>query len=155
MDNYYELLEISQDATPDEIKKRCQELLLKHHPDKTDQSENISNKVTETSTFYLQLQEARKVLLDVERKITYDMHLKEKCLKLTHAVYSYVTLDELDYEGEEERGLACYFMECRCGGEYLVDEEISNSVEEGATIHVPCSDCTYHLVVTPQERNTT
>jgi len=136
MEDFYELLQLDCETPSEVIKKHCQELLLKYHPDK-------SQKQEENESMYLKIQEARKVLLNVEERKHYDRKLKESKLNKQYPVFSYVKLEELDFD--EETG--SYYMECRCGGEYLVDAEQLNSQTNGS-LHIPCDDCTYHIVVT-------
>ena len=64
--NYYEIIGVSKDATPDEIKKKFRELAMKTHPDKTkDDSENEM----------AELNKAYEVLSDEEQREKYDRYL--------------------------------------------------------------------------------
>jgi len=65
--NYYEILEITRDATQGEIKKKFRELAKKTHPDKT--KEDSEEEMVE-------LNKAYEVLSDVERREKYDKYLK-------------------------------------------------------------------------------
>ena len=65
--NYYDVLEISNDATQDEIKSKFRELAKKTHPDKTK-----SNSEEEMS----ELNKAYEVLSDKERRESYDKYLE-------------------------------------------------------------------------------
>ncbi len=65
--NYYEIIGVSKDAAPDEIKKKFRELAKKTHPDKT--KKNSEEKMTE-------LNKAYEVLSDKERRERYDRYLK-------------------------------------------------------------------------------
>lgn len=65
--NYYELLEVSNDAAPDEIKTKFRELAKKVHPDKT--KEDSEEKMAE-------LNKAYEILSDKERREKYDKYLK-------------------------------------------------------------------------------
>ena len=65
--NYYDIIGVSNDATPEEIKKKFRELAKKTHPDKT--KENSEEKMAE-------LNKAYEVLSDVERREKYDKYLK-------------------------------------------------------------------------------
>ncbi len=65
--NYYEILEISRDATQEEIKNKFRELAKKTHPDKTkDDSEEEM----------VELNKAYEVLSDEELREKYDRYLK-------------------------------------------------------------------------------
>ena len=57
MPNYYEILEVSPDASQAEIKKSFRNLALQHHPDKNKNSEESKQK-------FMKIIEAYEVLSD-------------------------------------------------------------------------------------------
>ena len=65
--NYYEILQVSRESTPEEIKKKFRELAKKTHPDKTkkDSEEEMS-----------QINRAYEILSDKDQKEKYDRYLK-------------------------------------------------------------------------------
>ncbi|MDH3489688.1 MAG: DnaJ domain-containing protein [Nitrosopumilus sp.] len=65
--NYYEILGITKNATPDEIKQKFRELAKKTHPDKT--KENSEEEM-------INLNKAYEVLSDKERREKYDRYFK-------------------------------------------------------------------------------
>ena len=65
--NYYDVIGVSKNATPDEIKKKFRELAMKTHPDKT--KEDSENEMAE-------LNKAYEILSDKERREKYDRYLK-------------------------------------------------------------------------------
>ncbi|QLH06592.1 DnaJ domain-containing protein [Nitrosopumilus ureiphilus] len=65
--NYYEVLDISRDATQDEIKKKFRELAKKTHPDKTKK---------DSEGEMIKLNKAYEVLSDKESREKYDKYLK-------------------------------------------------------------------------------
>ena len=65
--NYYDVIGVSKDATPKEIKKKFRELAKKTHPDKT--RENSEEEMAE-------LNKAYEVLSDKERREKYDKYLR-------------------------------------------------------------------------------
>jgi molecular chaperone DnaJ/DnaJ family protein A protein 2 len=69
-DEYYNLLEISKDATDDEIKKNYRKLAMKYHPDK-----NPNNKEAEEK--FKKITEAYAVLSDKEKRELYDKYGKD------------------------------------------------------------------------------
>ena len=65
--NYYEIIGVSKDATPEEIKKKFRELAKKTHPDKT--KEDSEEEMAE-------LNKAYEVLSDKERRDKYDKYFR-------------------------------------------------------------------------------
>lgn len=63
--DYYEILGIEKDASPDEIKKAYRKLALKYHPDR-----NSSNKEAEKK--FKEINEAYQALSDPEKRARYD-----------------------------------------------------------------------------------
>jgi len=63
--NYYEILGLTEDATPEEIKKSFRNLALKYHPDKNKNSEESKQK-------FMTLVEAYEVLSNDQSRKTYD-----------------------------------------------------------------------------------
>eukprot|EP00197_Chlamydomonas_leiostraca_P013031 CAMPEP_0202868736 /NCGR_PEP_ID=MMETSP1391-20130828/11043_1 /ASSEMBLY_ACC=CAM_ASM_000867 /TAXON_ID=1034604 /ORGANISM="Chlamydomonas leiostraca, Strain SAG 11-49" /LENGTH=432 /DNA_ID=CAMNT_0049548941 /DNA_START=149 /DNA_END=1447 /DNA_ORIENTATION=- len=63
---YYEILGVSKDATPDELKKAHRKLALKHHPDKGGDQEKFK-----------EINEAYDVLKDEEKRRIYDQFGEE------------------------------------------------------------------------------
>lgn len=141
MEDYYKLLEVTYKATTEEIKKRCQELLLKHHPDK-----QASQESARSTSLFLKIQEARNILLDEQQRQDYDRRLKEKDLENFHRpIYLKVEVDELEFDEVTNE----YFTECRCGGSYVVHKDELKS----GSICIPCEDCTYYLEVISKKGN--
>ncbi len=65
--DYYEVLEIEKNATPDEIKKAYRKLAIKYHPDRNQNSTDAEAKFKEAT-------EAYEVLSDSEKKQAYDQY---------------------------------------------------------------------------------
>lgn len=66
MRRYYEILDISEDATPEQIEKAYKRAASKHHPDKNPGNEEAAAKL------FQGVKEAYECLIDPERKIVYD-----------------------------------------------------------------------------------
>jgi curved DNA-binding protein len=64
--DYYKVLKVRKDASPDEIKKAYRKLAMKHHPDR-----NRGDSVAEER--FKEINEAYAVLSDVEKRKQYDM----------------------------------------------------------------------------------
>ena len=62
--DYYEILEVSREATPEEIKKAFRRLAMKYHPDR--------NKSRNADGRFKAINEAYEVLSDLDRRAIYD-----------------------------------------------------------------------------------
>ena len=69
-EDFYQLLGVSRDATPKEIKKAFRALSLKYHPDRNPGDEKAHEK-------YIKLNRAHEVLTDPEKKEIYDIYGEE------------------------------------------------------------------------------
>jgi len=68
-DSFYNILEVSENATPEEIKKSYRRLSMKHHPDKNKND-------PESTTKFQKISEAYDTLGDADKKRNYDMGRK-------------------------------------------------------------------------------
>ena len=64
--DYYEVLGVSKESTPDEVKKQYRKLALKFHPDR--------NKSSEAVEHFKEISEAYAILSDAEKRQIYDQH---------------------------------------------------------------------------------
>src|SRR5919107_936456 len=63
--DYYSLLGVSKDATPDDLKKAYRKLAMQHHPDRNPGDKAAEHKFKEIS-------EAYEVLKDEQKRAAYD-----------------------------------------------------------------------------------
>ncbi|CAF0780045.1 unnamed protein product [Brachionus calyciflorus] len=70
-ENYYDILELTGNATDDEIRKAYRRLALKWHPDKNPNSKH------EAEIKFKKISEAYEVLSNPQKKINYDRYGKE------------------------------------------------------------------------------
>ncbi len=66
--NYYDILNLSKNASPQEIKKAYRKLALKYHPDKVSSNEKIN-----AEKKFKEISEAYQVLCDEESRRKYDL----------------------------------------------------------------------------------
>lgn len=76
MKNLYKILEISQNATLNEIKRKYRELAKKYHPDKFSNTSDEEKKQAEDK--FREINEAYSILSDEARKKEYDKQLGQR-----------------------------------------------------------------------------
>jgi hypothetical protein len=83
IENYYNILEVSRDASEDDIKKSYRKLALKYHPDKNP----IGDKLAENR--FKEIVDAYHVLSDRNRRAIYDYDLAKGFRKPRHSSNSF------------------------------------------------------------------
>ncbi|CAG8815952.1 2898_t:CDS:2, partial [Cetraspora pellucida] len=96
--SYYELLEIPETASQEEIKQQYQKLLLLHHPDKSQHSLTKNSEDTKRDGKINQIIEAWKILKDPELRKIYDNELKATKLKHDGLFNSEIDLDDMEHD---------------------------------------------------------
>jgi curved DNA-binding protein CbpA len=71
--NYYEILEISELASADEIKKQYRKLMMKYHPDRHNDNPLIHLAEREVKKY----QEAYEIIGNKDKRVRYDLELKK------------------------------------------------------------------------------
>ena len=69
--SYYEVMGLSADASPEEVKRRFRELALKYHPDR-------NRDRPEYHELFIQINTAYEVLNDPNRRAAYDLNLRDE-----------------------------------------------------------------------------
>ena len=70
--NYYEILEVNENASPEIIEKAYKTLVKKYHPDlQNDEQKNLCEQKLKT------INEAYEILSDKEKRKNYDIHLQK------------------------------------------------------------------------------
>jgi len=124
MKTLYEVLGCHTNASYEELKRRYQELVLKYHPDKQENS---------LPATFLEIDKAWKILRDPEQRKLYDGHLAHTRLSEQPLVYATLTVSDLD---RHEDTLNYSYM-CRCGGLYSISQKEVGL--EDCFVH--CEDC--------------
>eukprot|EP01147_Barroeca_monosierra_P010677 gene10677-7807_t len=158
MDNrtWYDVLGISRNASFSEIRQRFRELSLKYHPDKQQQAVSQSLESIDTTmapvfpngTDFIELMQAWEILSDDAKRARYDAELI--CFETVQDLpfHDEVQLNEMDFDEDGK----VYYLECRCGGEYVLKLQ-STSSDASSTWVLPCSTCTLGLKVTGCSQN--
>jgi molecular chaperone DnaJ len=79
IENYYKILEVSRDASEDEIKRSYRKLALKYHPDKNPSGDKFAE------SKFKEIVDAYHVLSDKNRRTIYDYDLSKGYRKPRHS----------------------------------------------------------------------
>ncbi|XP_018423344.1 PREDICTED: dnaJ homolog subfamily C member 24 [Nanorana parkeri] len=123
-----------------ELKQKYQKLALLHHPDKRHKAEDIEQ-TTEGAQKFIEISQAWKILGNEETKREYDLQRRETEITRSCHVDSLITLEEMEWEDDEE--YFCYT--CRCGGRYILAEE---DLEQSLLVN--CDSCSLIIEVYKQ-----
>lgn len=126
--DYYEILQVDDEATQEDIKKSYQQLILKHHPDKN--QGNIE--------LFIKIDEAYKVLKEPAARKEYDskrFHESDRCQMVIHDT---VRKNEFIYDNDDK----VHYYVCKCGDWYILDEEADES-----EYLISCNDCSLVIKV--------
>uniref|UniRef100_A0A1B0D006 J domain-containing protein n=1 Tax=Phlebotomus papatasi TaxID=29031 RepID=A0A1B0D006_PHLPP len=134
--NYYEVLGCSKEASPEELKKSYQSLILKYHPDKR----TPDNKADTEDSFH-SIDTAYKILRDPESRKIYDAELLQK--EFSERPFVLETVHRREFTRDEECG---YFMtrKCRCGSGYTLPEK---EYLRNESFYITCSECSLVILV--------
>ncbi|WVQ94337.1 hypothetical protein IAU59_001416 [Kwoniella sp. CBS 9459] len=82
--DYYELLQVDEDATADEIRKSYRKLALVNHPDKN------PHRIEEATKLFADLQQAYEILSDPNERAFYDNHRNAPVAATDDDIYDHV-----------------------------------------------------------------
>jgi curved DNA-binding protein CbpA len=119
--NFYSLLGIEQHATPKQIKKAYQDMVLKIHPDKGGEKEA-----------FLNIKEAYECLISPTQKLSYDMELRESIFN------EFIKLKDV----VQTNGV--YIINCRCGNAAKVPDTIDLLQQI-----IECETCSCSIEIVP------
>lgn len=132
--DYYDILQVHREASQDDIKKSYQQLILKHHPDKSTQQGSSSADLS----VFLKIDEAYKVLKDPASRKEYDSKQFQSTARCQMIIHD--TVDRSDFLFDETNEV--HYFVCKCGGWYVLDEE---STEQEYIIC--CDECSLVIKV--------
>jgi diphthamide biosynthesis protein 4 len=125
--DYYQILQVEPSASYEEIKQSYHKLALLHHPDRA-----------EASHLFHAINEAWQTLSREETRAVYDASRKERQVG-EHPVTAEIDLDEMHYDDTT----STYSFQCRCGGQYRINEEqMTRGIE-----FVVCGGCSFAIRV--------
>lgn len=123
-ESLYEILEVDSNASLSEIRKSYQSLILRHHPDKSDESDR-----------FVQIDKAWKILRDEVLRKKYDAESGQQDYAEVPIVNETLPKEELDFDSES----GIYERPCRCGGSYSIDKD---EIEEmDSSFYINCTEC--------------
>jgi len=132
----YSLLECSQNASFSDMKKKYQDLILRHHPDKNGGRE---------SDVFIAVKNAWTILSDSKSRAVYDAELLNMKLEGSQesAIWNTFNIKEMnDFPSS-------YNITCRCGGMYEIFKEdlIEVKKQEEEEVFVECDTCSLSIIV--------
>jgi len=110
MEDHYRILQLSVDASFDEIKASYRKLVLLYHPDK---NQSFSANNDEVEQKFLQIQNAWKLLSNDETRKEYDIQLHQERMSKINAEEIGLNEFMMGEDGVRSRP-------CRCGEMYEV-----------------------------------
>lgn len=114
---HYDILEVEEDASYEQIRASYRALILRCHPDKLLKDSETLISDQETSNRFLDLQQAWEILSNPKSRASYDKELE--ILRQDAATSEDVSLEDLTIEDTGE-SLQCSYS-CRCGDYFLID----------------------------------
>ncbi|XP_043713809.1 DPH4 homolog [Telopea speciosissima] len=151
---YYDILDVKENASYEEIRASYRCAILTSHPDKLHGISEVSNSHHESQVKFLNIQKAWEVLSDSSSRAAYDSELQE--LRRDMVIAEDVTLKDMVVEDVGE--VMDLFYQCRCGDYFSIDsaelEEMGYSLDKdgskmllqtvdalASSVVLPCGSC--------------
>lgn len=136
--NYYDVLQVSQEASMEEIKSSFRRLALEKHPDKR---ADVSSEED-----FRQVHAAWECLRDSREAYDEELRRKANCAqsRLDSAVV--VTLSEMEEAIDDETNKVVYIYSCRCGDEIEIWPDLQSTTECPKHI-VECPGCSFAYLI--------
>ncbi|CAA3024218.1 Hypothetical predicted protein [Olea europaea subsp. europaea] len=115
--SYYEILDVKEDASSDEIRTCYRTAILSYHPDKMQTTSHTSNPANELGRRFLEVQRAWEILGDSKSRALYDNELQSS--RQDSATADDIRLEDLSIE--EVGDIFELSYGCRCGDYFLID----------------------------------
>ncbi|KAM4720999.1 dnaJ homolog subfamily C member 24 isoform 1-T2 [Rhinophrynus dorsalis] len=139
--DWYGILGAKPTDSQAELKRKYQKLALLYHPDKLGTTDLAGEPVDEGARRFIEINQAWKILGDVEKKREYDLQQREAELTRMWPVDTKVHLEEMSWDTDEE----LYAFPCRCGGRYLIAE---NELQHSSLVN--CDSCSLIIEILPE-----
>ncbi|OEU16483.1 DnaJ-domain-containing protein [Fragilariopsis cylindrus CCMP1102] len=120
--NHYDVLNVSKNATYEEIKESFHRLARAKHPDRQHRMLAVAE--------FRKIQQAWQVLRDSDQRILYDSDLLQKELQIENKRNGAIELDyddDLEEAFDEETNEKFMVYDCRCGEEIHIDYNNNNN----------------------------
>ena len=119
-DNFYNILEVPETATSDEIKKAYRRLSLIHHPDK-------NNNSAESATKFQKISEAYETLGDADKKREYDMTRNNPFIKMMGGMGGMpMGPMDMNHMGQGQNAMGQNVMGQNVMGQNVMDDLLAN-----------------------------
>lgn len=136
-DDYYEILNVSPDATEDVIRAAYQQLALANHPDKQLHQNGSGIAVPDTRAF-IRITEAWNTLRDPELRRVYDAQLFQGRIDDVPMVHQVLDASEVRRTADGTG----YSYTCRCGAECTVDR---HTAADDSWRYNTCDECSHSV----------
>ncbi|CAL0327125.1 unnamed protein product [Lupinus luteus] len=156
-ETHYEVLNVKEDSSYDEIRTSYRSAVLSLHPDKLLSTSETSSVNQRSGDRFLKVQKAWEILSNSSSRLSYDNELRNSRQDILAAeVAEDLSLDDMAVEDDGEA--LELFYQCRCGDYFSVDsfelQQMGYSLlREGSTISalnvdalpgsviLPCGSC--------------